>query len=52
MSKDVYRRLQEQLDQYSIGFPATDSGIEIKLLKRLFTEEEADTRIRGQTIGA
>jgi electron transport complex protein RnfB len=42
MSEDIFRRLQEQLDQYSIGFPATESGVEIKILKKLFTEEEVE----------
>lgn len=42
MSKDVYIRLREQLDQYSIGFPATESGVEIQILRRLFTEEAAE----------
>lgn len=41
MSTDVYERLREQLDQYSVGFPATASGVEMRLLKKLFTEEEA-----------
>ena len=41
MANDLYRRLQQQLDQYSMGFPATDSGIEIKILKKLFTPEDA-----------
>ena len=41
MSDDVFRRLQEQLDQYSVGFPVAESGVEIKILKRLFFEEEA-----------
>jgi len=42
MGKDVYRKLQEQLDQYSVGFPATASGVEIRILEKLFTEEEAE----------
>jgi len=42
MAKKVYRKLQEQLDQYSVGFPATASGVEIKILEKLFTEEEAE----------
>jgi len=41
MEKDVFHRIQEQLDQYSMGYPATDSGIEIEILKEMFTEEEA-----------
>ena len=41
MEKDIYRKVQEQLDQYSIGFPATESGVEIEIVKLLFTEAEA-----------
>ena len=41
MSDDIYRQLQKKLDRYSMGFPATDSGIEIEILKELFTEEDA-----------
>ena len=42
MSSVVYHKLQEQLDQYSVGYPTTKSGIEIKILERLFTKEEAE----------
>ena len=41
MSQDIYHRLREQLDQYSVGFPATESGVELEILKALFTESEA-----------
>ena len=41
MPENIFRQLQEQLDQYSSGFPAAESGVEMKILKRLFTEEEA-----------
>jgi len=37
----VYLRLREFLDRLPGGFPATESGVEIRLLKRLFTPEEA-----------
>jgi ferredoxin len=40
--KDVYKRLREKLDDLGTGFPATESGVEIQILKKLFTEEEAD----------
>ncbi len=43
---DIYRELQRQLDQYSVGFPETESGVEIKILKRLFTPEEAETYLQ------
>lgn len=42
MSEDIYLRLREQLDQYSFGYPSTKSGVEFKILKKLFTEEEAE----------
>lgn len=42
MAGEVYQALREQLDQYSIGFPATESGVELQILRRLFTEEQAE----------
>ncbi|TXT64744.1 MAG: CoB--CoM heterodisulfide reductase iron-sulfur subunit A [Promethearchaeota archaeon] len=42
MSAKVYRKLQQHLDKKTIAFPPTKSGIEIRLLKKLFTEEEAE----------
>ena len=41
MKNDIYRELQERLDKYSVGFPATKSGIEITILKELFSKEDA-----------
>ena len=41
MSGDIYRALQVQLDQYSVGFPAAPSGSDQRLLRRLFSEEDA-----------
>ncbi len=37
----IYRRLQRHLDTNSIGFPRAWSGADIRLLKRLFSPEEA-----------
>lgn len=42
MTSRVYYDLREQLDQYSVGFPATESGVELEILKMIFTEEEAE----------
>lgn len=42
MSSDVYRRLQEHFDGFPMRFPATESGVEIRVLKHLFTPEEAE----------
>ncbi len=41
-TENVYRRLQQHLDQMPVGFPATDSGVELRLLEHLFTPEEAE----------
>ncbi|HEX9188223.1 MAG TPA: 4Fe-4S binding protein [Vicinamibacteria bacterium] len=42
---DVYRRLQRHLDTLPVGFPATASGVELRILKRLFTPEEAEVAL-------
>jgi hypothetical protein len=41
MSQDTYKQLAEALDRLPNGFPRTPSGVEIKLLKRIFSKEEA-----------
>ena len=38
---DVYRELQQHLDTFPVGYPSTESGVEIRLLKQLFTLDEA-----------
>lgn len=42
----IYKELQKHLDGMPVGFPATESGIELKVLKHLFTPEEAEIAIR------
>ncbi len=37
----VFRELRAQLDRMPVGMPATRSGVEIRILKKLFTPEEA-----------
>jgi NAD-dependent dihydropyrimidine dehydrogenase PreA subunit len=39
---DAYRRLQEHLDKMPVGYPATKSGVEIDLLKAVFSPREAN----------
>ena len=39
--EQVYRELQKHLDKQAVGFPATKSGAELKILKRFFNPEEA-----------
>lgn len=43
---DVYKRLAEKLDELPNGFPATESGVELKLLKKIFTPEEAEMTLK------
>ncbi len=38
---DVYIRLRAEIDRMPIGYPQTESGVEISLLRRLFTPLEA-----------
>ncbi len=37
----IYRDLQQHLDKFPIGFPSTESGVEIEILEYLFSKEEA-----------
>jgi len=41
MSEDVYRKLAQRLDAIPNGFPATESGVELRLLAQIFNLEEA-----------
>jgi len=41
-AEDVYRKLRKHLDEFPIGFPSTESGVEMRLLKYFFTPEEAE----------
>ena len=40
--ENIYERLRARLDDLATGYPATESKIEIRLLERLFTVEEAE----------
>lgn len=41
MTQIIYQKLRKQIDQYSVGFPEAKSGVELKILKKLYTEDEA-----------
>ncbi len=41
MEQEIYKRLAKHLDNLPGGFPPTESGAEMRILKRLFTPEEA-----------
>jgi electron transport complex protein RnfB len=42
MNDEIYRRLAQVLDTLPNGFPSTETGVEIKLLKKIFTPDEAE----------
>jgi electron transport complex protein RnfB len=46
MVADVYQRLARHLDSLPGGYPPTESGVELRLLRRLFTEEEAELALQ------
>jgi NAD-dependent dihydropyrimidine dehydrogenase PreA subunit len=41
MHEDVYLNLREHLDSLPGGYPTTDSGVEMRILEKLFTPEDA-----------
>jgi electron transport complex protein RnfB len=46
MSDDVYTRLREFMDKLPAGYPETPTGVEIKLLKKMFTPEQAELTVK------
>ena len=40
--KDVYSRLREFMHTFPNGYPSTPTGVEIKILKKLFSPEDAE----------
>lgn len=53
MNDQIYHKLAKVLDTLPNGFPATESGVEIKLLKKIFSIEDAelfcDLRLKFET---
>lgn len=45
-AEQVYLDLRKHLDRMPVNFPATRSGVEIRLLKHLFTPEEAEIALQ------
>ena len=42
MAHEAYHKLAKVLDTLPNGYPKTDSGVEIKILEKIFTPEEAE----------
>lgn len=43
---EVYTELAKKLDKFPQGYPATESGIEIRILQKIFTPEEAAVALK------
>lgn len=48
---DVYERLAQFVDNLPAGYPRTDSGVELRILRKLFTPEEAELFMHLTLIG-
>ena len=46
MTEELYARLREYMDNLPGGYPATDTGVEIRILKKLFTPEDAELTLQ------
>jgi ferredoxin len=42
MPEDIYKKLARRLDAIPNGFPATESGVELKILAKIFNLQEAE----------
>ena len=43
MEEEIYKKLAKHLDNLPGGFPPTESGVELRILKRLFTPRGSKT---------
>ncbi len=46
MSADIYDRLADALDRLPNGFPRTPSNVEVRMLEKIFTPEDAELAVR------
>ena len=47
---DVYKRLAKKLDDLPNGFPSTESEVELKILQKIFTPEDAELALKIRPI--
>ncbi len=45
MEQEAYRKLARHLDSLPAGFPATEDGVELRILRQLFAPEEAELAV-------
>lgn len=46
---DVYKQMAAKLEKTPNGFPATQSGVELRILKKIFSPEEARLALKLRT---
>ncbi len=49
MSEDIYLRLREFMDTMPSGYPTAPSGVEMKILKKMFTPDDAEMVMKLKT---
>jgi H+/Na+-translocating ferredoxin:NAD+ oxidoreductase subunit B len=47
---DAYKALADHLDRLPAGYPSTESGVELRILKRLFSPDEAEIAVGLQMV--
>jgi Na+-translocating ferredoxin:NAD+ oxidoreductase subunit B len=47
---DVFKRLADKLDALPQGFPPTDSGVELKILRKIYSPEDAEMALNVNPI--
>jgi electron transport complex protein RnfB len=48
--EDVYKRLARTLDELPSGYPETESGVELRILRKIFTPEEAEMALKMKSV--
>ncbi len=43
---DVFKKLAKKLDELPNGYPATESGVELRILKKIFSPEDAEMALK------
>ncbi|RPJ52420.1 MAG: 4Fe-4S ferredoxin, partial [Acidobacteria bacterium] len=43
---DIYKRLAKKLDRLPHGFPATKSGVDLRILRKIFSPEDAEFALK------
>ncbi len=46
LNYDIYKELANYLDKMPIGYPAAESGLELRVLKHLFTAEQGEIALK------